>query len=212
MTTRHSVDFFEAQFRAQARVGQFALNPFETLALPFVRGRVLDLGCGLGNLSIEAARRGCQVVALDGSPAAIAGVRERAAAERLQVESREQDLGSYRIAETFDTIVAIGLLMFLPRTRALELLDDIKAHVRPGGCVVVNVLVEGTTYLDMFEPGHYYLFAEHELEERFAGWNVLESCAHRFDAPGSTVKVFATVVATRKPGTQANPDPARCHT
>lgn len=200
MTTRHSVDFFDAQFRSQAQAGRFALNPFETLALPFVRGRVLDLGCGLGNLSIEAARHGCQVVALDGSPTAIAGLRDRAAAEHLPVEPRQQDLGTYRIAGTFDTIVAIGLLMFLPRTRALELLEDIKAHVRPGGIVVVNVLVEGTTYLDMFEPGHYYLFAEHELEERFAGWKLLESCAHRFDAPGSTVKVFATVVATRNPG------------
>ena len=92
MTTRHSVDFFEAQFRSQAQAGQFALNPFETLALPFIRGRVLDLGCGLGNLSVEAARRGCQVVALDGSPTAIAHVRDRAAAERLPVESRQQDL------------------------------------------------------------------------------------------------------------------------
>lgn len=200
MTTRHSVEFFETQFRSQAQAGRFALNPFETLALPFVRGRVLDLGCGRGNLSIEAARRGCQVVALDGSPTAIAGLRDRAAAERLQVESRQQDLGTYRIAEAFDTIVAIGLLMFFPRARALELLDDIKVHVRPGGTAVVNVLVEGTTYLDMFEPGHYHLFAERELDERFAGWDLLAARADRFDAPRSTVKVFATLVAKRGAG------------
>jgi len=59
------VDFSDAQFQRQVREGDFALNPFEKLALPFLHGRVLDLGCGLGNLTLEAARRGCSVLALD---------------------------------------------------------------------------------------------------------------------------------------------------
>ncbi len=50
-----SVEFFEAQFRRQIREGDFKLNPFETLALDYLRGDVLDLGCGLGNLALAAA-------------------------------------------------------------------------------------------------------------------------------------------------------------
>ncbi len=51
-----SVRFFETQFERQVRENDFALNPFETLALDHVAGDLLDLGCGLGNLSLEAAR------------------------------------------------------------------------------------------------------------------------------------------------------------
>ena len=193
-----SIDFFEAQFRRQTSVGDFALNPFERLALPYLRGSALDLGCGLGNLDVEAARRGCSVLALDGSATAIARLREVAAATGLPIRAEQTDLSRYRIRDDYDTIVAIGLLMFFPATRALELLDDIEVHVRPGGIAVVNVLVEGTTYLDMFEPDGYCLLPEDELERRFAGWEMLELRHDSFDAPGATVKRFATAVA-RKP-------------
>ena len=52
----HSVRFFEAQFQRQVSSGEFELNPFERLALPYLSGEVLDLGCGLGNLAVAAAR------------------------------------------------------------------------------------------------------------------------------------------------------------
>jgi tellurite methyltransferase len=45
--SRHSIGFFDSQFRHQVANGQFALNPFEELALPHLHGAVLDLGCGL---------------------------------------------------------------------------------------------------------------------------------------------------------------------
>ena len=61
------IQFFEQQFRRQVAERDFALNPFEQAALPYVRGRVLDLGCGLGNLCVAAARRGAQGVAGDAS-------------------------------------------------------------------------------------------------------------------------------------------------
>jgi len=53
------------------------------------------------------------------------------------------------------TIVAIGLLMFFGQARALAMLADHQAWVRPGGIAIVNVLVEGTTYMDMFTPGEF---------------------------------------------------------
>lgn len=194
-----SIDFFDAQFRRQTSAGDFALNPFERLALPYLRGSTLDLGCGLGNLAVEAARRGCSVHALDGSATAIARLCEVAAATGLPIRAEQIDLSRYRIPDDYDTIVAIGLLMFFPAARALELLAGIQAHVRPRGTAIVNILVEGTTYLDMFEPGAYCLLPPDELERRFAGWEMLELRHESFDAPGATIKRFATAVA-RKPG------------
>lgn len=194
-----SVDFFDTQFERQICGEDFALNPFEQLALPFVRGRVLDLGCGLGNLSVEAGRRGCDVVALDASVQAIERIRKVASAEALPVEAKVADLATYRIAEDFDVIVSIGLLMFMESSCARRLLSEIQSHVTAGGLAIINVLIEGTTYLDMFEPGRYYLFGQNELRDQFAEWDLRESKYDSFDAPGSTVKRFATVVARKTP-------------
>src|SRR5512143_1038197 len=203
-----SVDFFDAQFERQIRGRDFALNPFEKLALPYLCGRVLDLGCGLGNLAIEAARRGCHVLALDASVNGIDHIRNIVGAENLSVEAEVADLASYRITENFDVIVSIGLLMFMESSQAHRLLNEIRSHVRPGGLAIVNVLIEGTTYLDMFEPGRYYLFGENELTARFARWKLLESKYDSFDAPGSTIKRFATVIARKSPVRTIHPSSA----
>jgi tellurite methyltransferase len=192
-----SVEFFDAQFRKQVAVHDFALNPFETAALPSVRGRVLDLGCGLGNLSVAAARKGAHVTAVDASPTAIVRIAEASVAGNLGIAAVLTDVAAYRIAADYDTIVAIGLLMFMARADAEGLLAQMKAHVAPGGAAIINVLVEGTTYMDMFQPGAYCLFRRDELERSFTGWKVELARHDSFDAPGATKKAFSTVVARR---------------
>ena len=194
---KRSVEFFEGQFQRQVQDREYALNPFETLALDYLTGSVLDLGSGLGNLSLEAGRRGHRVVAVDASPTAVARINTDARRERLPVQAIQADIGRWTIEQSYDTIVAIGLLMFFDREPALRLLRAIQERVSPGGRAVVNVLIEGTTYMDMFDPGNYYLFRRSELEERFAGWTILSSRYQTFPAPGRTRKEFSTVIAEK---------------
>lgn len=194
-----SVEFFDAQFQRQVREREYALNPFETLALDYLKGSVLDLGSGIGNLSLEAGRRGHRVTAVDASPTAVARINADAALEKIPVRAVAADIGNWAIDAQYDTVVAIGLLMFFRRGRALELLSAIRDHVDPGGRAVVNVLVEGTTYMGMFDADNYCLFAPDELEERFGGWTILASRRQSFPAPGETRKEFSTVIA-EKPG------------
>lgn len=200
MNINHSITFFDTQFQKQVAGGDFALNPFEKAALPFVRGRVLDLGCGLGNLSIEAARCGTEVVAVDASATAIKRIRNVAAAEKLNITPVLADVGSYAITGQFDTVIAIGLLMFFPREKALTLLADIQAHVAEGGLAIVNTLIEGTTFMSMFEPDHYCLFGRDELRQHFKGWKLLLDTDDSFDAPQNTRKEFSTIVAQKNKG------------
>jgi tellurite methyltransferase len=197
MNPDSSVTFFDRQFQQQVRDQDFKLNPFELAALPHLRGRVLDFGSGLGNLAIAAAERGCPVVALDASPSAINHLRQRAAAAALPVEAIETDLRTYEISEDFDCVVSIGLLMFFDCPTALRVLSMLQARVRPGGIAVINVLVEGTSYLDMFQPGNYCLFSRTEMESRFAGWHIIHSEFRDFDAPGQRIKSFATLIAQK---------------
>lgn len=195
--TNQSVTFFDTQFQKQFASNDFALNPFEKAALPFVRGHVLDLGCGMGNLSIEAARRGANVLAVDASSTAIKRIQECASAENLAIEAVLADIGTYKITRQYDTIIAIGLLMFFKREQAFELLADIQEHVAEHGLAIINVLIEGTNFMGMFEPGNYFLFGQVELEDRFKGWNVLRSIRDGFDAPGNTRKEFSTLIAQK---------------
>ena len=202
MTTDRSIEFFDEQFARQIRDHDFQLNPFEQMALPHLHGRVLDFGCGMGNLALAAARRGCSVVALDASAAAIARLREVAAAESLAIAAAQADLRDYPIGENFDTVVSIGLLMFFDCPTALRALAELQAHVKPGGTGIVNVLVEGTTYLDMFDAGGHCLLHREELERRFARWTILASEFSDYPAPGGRIKSFATLIA-RKPSVGA---------
>lgn len=197
MSDNYSISFFDNQFQKQVSEQSFALNPFEQVALPYLLGSVLDLGCGLGNLAVEAARCGASVVAVDASPTAVAHIQRVAEQEKLALQGVQADLSHYRIDGQYDTIVAIGLLMFFDRARALELLEEIKQHVKPGGRAVINVLIEGTTFLGLFQPGHYTLFGREELVQRFAGWQLLEHVYQTFPAPENTEKVFATIVARK---------------
>lgn len=193
-----SVRFFDTQFQRQVREADFRLNPFEQAALPYVHGRVLDYGCGLGNLAVAAAQRGCSVLALDASETAIDHLRRVAKEQLLPLRAEQADLRTYELREDFDTVICIGLLMFFDCPTALRQLRDLQAHVRPGGVAIVNVLIEGTTYLDMFDPNGYCLFARDEMHKRFAGWEILRSEYQDFPAPKEQVKSFVTLVA-RKP-------------
>ena len=180
---RSALEFFDRQFERQVDARDYALNPFERALLPHLSGEVLDLGCGLGNLALAAAERGCRVTALDASAPAIADLARRAARRGLALEAHGADLRHYIPARDYDCVVSIGLLTFFACGDARRLLARLREAVRPGGVAAMNVLIEGTTFMDMFDPEAYCLFGRDELGEAFAGWEVLLARHEEFPAP-----------------------------
>ncbi|HXV06071.1 MAG TPA: methyltransferase domain-containing protein [Solirubrobacterales bacterium] len=103
-------------------------------ALDIVPGeRVLDVACGSGNGALAAARRAWgNTVGVDFVPALLERGRERAAAERLDVEFVEGDAAELPFEDgEFDVVMSIFGAMFAPEQErtASELLRVCK----PGG-------------------------------------------------------------------------------
>lgn len=97
--------------------------------------QVLDVAAGNGNVSLAAARRWCRVVSTDYVGALLTRGRERAAAERLDVEFREADVEDLPFADgSFDAVVSTFGCMFAPNPprTAAEMLRVCKSGGKVG--------------------------------------------------------------------------------
>ncbi len=121
-----------------SKVAGLVVTAAEDLAetLDIVPGeRVLDVACGSGNGAIAAARRAWgNTTGADFVPALLERGRERAAAERLEIEFVEGDAEDLPFEdESFDVVMSIFGAMFAPnQQRAADELMRVCRAGRPG--------------------------------------------------------------------------------
>ncbi|HET9154406.1 MAG TPA: methyltransferase domain-containing protein [Solirubrobacterales bacterium] len=95
--------------------------------------RVLDVACGSGNGAISAARRAWgNTTGLDFVPELLGRARERAAAERLEIEFVEGDAQALPFGDAeFDVTMSIFGAMFAPDQQRTA--DELVRVTKPGG-------------------------------------------------------------------------------
>ena len=102
------------RIRATVRAGRDEMRNTLLSWLPqnMSGARLLDAGCGTGALSIEAARRGARVVAVDLSPTLVSVARERLPSDldASAIEFRSGDMLDPKLGR-FDFVVAMDSLI-----------------------------------------------------------------------------------------------------
>jgi SAM-dependent methyltransferase len=112
--------------------------------------RVLDVGCGSGQLALIAARAGLQATGCDIAPNWIKKANERAAAEGLNACFYEADAEDMPFAEgQFDAVVSIFGAMFAPRPELVA--EELTRVCRPGGLLAMANWTPGGFIGQMFK-------------------------------------------------------------
>lgn len=99
--------------------------------------RMLDVGCGAGQIAIPAARAGIDVTGVDIASNLIEQARARAKADGVDAQFDEGDaeMLPYR-DRSFDLVVSLIGAMFAPRPERVA--AELIRVCRPGGCVVMG--------------------------------------------------------------------------
>ena len=115
-------------------------------------GPILDVGAGTGRVTLELARAGHAMTALDSDPALLAALRERASANArvLPIETAHADARSFTLerADFALCIVPMQTIQLLGGAAGrMRFLRRGRAHLRPGGVLACAILGE----LDPFD-------------------------------------------------------------
>ncbi len=104
-------------------------------------GRVLDLGCGRGELAYHFAQQGFQVTAVDYSDDAIRLTEQTFAGDpdlRAKVEVRLANVCEIELSGNYDIVVASDAIEHLTAEELDILYDKVARHLAPAGIFVVH--------------------------------------------------------------------------
>lgn len=109
--------------------------------------KILDIACGTGLISVEFARQGCDVTAIDITPFAVACTKKNMSLRGLKAKVFEMDAQSMLFEdEAFNFVSAHGCLMHMPNMEAA--LNEIYRVLKK----------ESSMYAWVYHKGWYYWF------------------------------------------------------
>jgi len=118
-------------------------------------GLILDVGAGTGRVTLDLARHGHDVVALDLDPALLAVLAERARAAGVRVETVAADAAGFDLGRSDFAIVMAPMqtVQLLRPAGRRGFLRCARAHVAPGGLVAIAL----ADALECFDTDHVLL-------------------------------------------------------
>ena len=100
---------------------------------------VLDIMCGYGRHSLELARKGIKVTAVDNLYDYINEIKEKAEAEKLPLRPLFADVLEMRLDQQYDVAICMGnSLQAFDEKDLVKLLSKVSLHLRPCGKFLIN--------------------------------------------------------------------------
>lgn len=101
--------------------------------------KVLDLMCGYGRHSLELAKRGFNVTAIDNLKDYVQELKEKAHENNLMINVIKSDVLLLNLKEEYDAVIIMGnSLQFFNLDEQIKLLSNVANHVKKGGKLFIN--------------------------------------------------------------------------
>lgn len=144
-------------------------------------GRALELGIGTGRIALPLAQRGVRVHGIELSTAMIALLRAKPGGDDISVEIG--DFATATAGESFAVAYLVfNTIMNLTKQEAqIACFRNVAAHLRPGGCFVIEVAIPDLQRLPPGETVHPFTISETRLG--FDEYNIAEQglTSHHFN-------------------------------
>ncbi len=132
-------------------------------------GKALDLGCGVGRLSMALSKKGFDVTGIDISQTAIAHAKQNAKKENEKIKFYAKDATnlSFLKDETFDFVLDWANLHGVPEDKRIKYINEIIKHTKKRSRLVLRCFSKynvSKMELGFLTPmGIIYLFSKEDI-------------------------------------------------
>jgi SAM-dependent methyltransferase len=126
-------------------------------------GAALELGIGTGRIALPLARRGVRVHGIDLSEAMVARLRAKPGAEQIGVTIGDFATTTVEGRFSLAYLVFNTIMNLTTQDEQVACFRNVAAHLEPGGCFVVEVMVPALRVLPPGERFHAFDVSERHL-------------------------------------------------
>ncbi|MDP8969531.1 MAG: class I SAM-dependent methyltransferase [Actinomycetota bacterium] len=189
---RDEIERYDLQLlRGAQRYQHWVVDSFA----PVLRGRVVEVGAGIGNFTRWIARHADEVVALDSDPAMCAAIADLGL-DNVEVVQARVDRYAFGANARFDAAVLIDVLQLFP--------DDMTAIrasgrlLRVGGHLCALVPAHSELYGSLDDRyGHHRRYTKERVVKLFEGAGLVVEELRHFNALGALAWLAAARMARR---------------
>jgi SAM-dependent methyltransferase len=174
--------------RYDADTADMPVEPVVDFLAPLAGAGALELAIGTGRIAVPLAARGVRVAGIDLSPDMVAQLR----AKTSEIPVTLGDMSTTLVDDAFSLVYVVFNSIFNLRTqeRQVACFENAAAHLEPGGCFVVEIMVpelqrlpRGDTFLLFDASPDHVGFDEYDLVTQAL-------TSHHYDPERGTYSTF----------------------